>query len=83
MSRKGEPERRKAYDWIKPGEPCWFQPNREMAPFEAIVISDLIDMDGTLCVRLRVDDPRYLKLTGRTMMGCAQWWTLRPREVEK
>ena len=84
MSRpQGEPYHRpKAYDWIAPGEPCWYQPALESRPFAGVVGSDLEYSQGELCVRLVDMDERYVKRSGRAMIGRVPWYLLRKRRVK-
>lgn len=83
MSRtSGEPyHREKAYDWIEPGVAIWYQPAQESRPFAGVVDSELDYSEGELCCRLRDMDERYIKRSGRGMVGRAPWYLLRKRRT--
>lgn len=73
-----------AMAWIRPGEPCWYYPSPEMRkPFAAVVATDLVESDGELCVRLVELEERYVKRSGRAMVGRAPWYTIQKRRPAK
>lgn len=84
MTKKGEAEhRRRAYEWIHTGAPCWYQPALESRPFAGIVDSELEYSEGELCCRLRDMDERYVKRSGRGLVGRCPWYLIRKRRVKE
>jgi hypothetical protein len=73
----------KAFDWIRPGVPCWYSPSpAESRPYAAVVGSELQEDSGELCVRLVDLDERYTRARGRSMVGRAPWYTLKKRRAQ-
>jgi hypothetical protein len=68
-----------AKDWIQEGLPCWYYPGAVTVPFAGVIGKVWEDEDRVLCVRLVELEERYVKRSGRAMVGRAPWYTLRRR----